>query len=66
MARNGRTIILSIHQPRYSIYRLFDSLTLLVHGKQVIYNSACFYFHLTELMWLFDDVLTWIDTDAKY
>lgn len=35
MANNGRTIILSIHQPRYSIYKLFDSLTLLVNGKQV-------------------------------
>uniref|UniRef100_A0A8C6THP2 ATP-binding cassette, sub-family G (WHITE), member 2a n=1 Tax=Neogobius melanostomus TaxID=47308 RepID=A0A8C6THP2_9GOBI len=36
MANHGRTIILSIHQPRYSIYRLFDNLTLLVNGKQVI------------------------------
>lgn len=35
MANNGRTIILSIHQPRYSIYKLFTSLTLLVHGNQV-------------------------------
>lgn len=35
MANHGRTIILSIHQPRYSIYKLFDSLTLLVNGKQV-------------------------------
>lgn len=35
MANHGRTIILSIHQPRYSIYRLFDNLTLLVSGKQV-------------------------------
>lgn len=35
MATSGRTIILSIHQPRYSIYRLFDSLTLLVNGRQV-------------------------------
>lgn len=35
MANAGRTIILSIHQPRYSIYRLFDNLTLLVTGKQV-------------------------------
>ncbi|XP_029027566.1 broad substrate specificity ATP-binding cassette transporter ABCG2-like [Betta splendens] len=40
MARNGRTIILSIHQPRYSIYRLFDSLTLLVQGKQVYHGPA--------------------------
>uniref|UniRef100_A0AAY4C1R1 ABC transporter domain-containing protein n=1 Tax=Denticeps clupeoides TaxID=299321 RepID=A0AAY4C1R1_9TELE len=40
MAANGRTIILSIHQPRYSIYRLFDSLTLLVGGQQVYHGPA--------------------------
>ncbi|XP_032440165.1 broad substrate specificity ATP-binding cassette transporter ABCG2-like isoform X1 [Xiphophorus hellerii] len=40
MAKHGRTIILSIHQPRYSIYRLFDSLTLLVNGKQVYHGQA--------------------------
>ncbi|XP_077354946.1 broad substrate specificity ATP-binding cassette transporter ABCG2 isoform X2 [Festucalex cinctus] len=40
MANNGRTIILSIHQPRYSIYRLFDSLTLLVNGRQVYHGRA--------------------------
>ncbi|KAE8279446.1 ATP-binding cassette sub-family G member 2 [Larimichthys crocea] len=40
MANYGRTIILSIHQPRYSIYRLFDSLTLLVNGKQVYHGPA--------------------------
>ncbi|XP_072232402.1 broad substrate specificity ATP-binding cassette transporter ABCG2 isoform X2 [Leuresthes tenuis] len=40
MANNGRTIILSIHQPRYTIYRLFDSLTLLVSGKQVYHGPA--------------------------
>uniref|UniRef100_A0A673C1Y3 ATP-binding cassette sub-family G member 2-like n=1 Tax=Sphaeramia orbicularis TaxID=375764 RepID=A0A673C1Y3_9TELE len=40
MANHGRTIILSIHQPRYSIYRLFDSLTLLVSGKQVYHGPA--------------------------
>lgn len=43
MANHGRTIILSIHQPRYSIYRLFDSLTLLVNGKQVP-ETQCFIF----------------------
>ncbi|CAL8241288.1 unnamed protein product [Merluccius merluccius] len=37
---HGRTIILSIHQPRYSIYRLFDSLTLLVNGRQVFHGPA--------------------------
>ncbi|XP_051737150.1 broad substrate specificity ATP-binding cassette transporter ABCG2 [Ctenopharyngodon idella] len=40
MGNNGRTIILSIHQPRYSIYRLFDSLTLLVGGRLVYHGPA--------------------------
>ncbi|XP_030629231.1 ATP-binding cassette sub-family G member 2 [Chanos chanos] len=40
MSQHGRTIIMSIHQPRYSIYRLFDSLTLLVNGKQVYHGPA--------------------------
>uniref|UniRef100_A0A8C2XES7 ATP-binding cassette, sub-family G (WHITE), member 2a n=1 Tax=Cyclopterus lumpus TaxID=8103 RepID=A0A8C2XES7_CYCLU len=40
LLKSGRTIILSIHQPRYSIYRLFDSLTLLVNGKQVYHGPA--------------------------
>uniref|UniRef100_A0A8C1NPU2 ATP-binding cassette, sub-family G (WHITE), member 2a n=1 Tax=Cyprinus carpio TaxID=7962 RepID=A0A8C1NPU2_CYPCA len=40
MANSGRTIILSIHQPRYSIYRLFDSLTLLVGGRLVYHGPA--------------------------
>ncbi|XP_056299344.1 broad substrate specificity ATP-binding cassette transporter ABCG2 isoform X1 [Pseudoliparis swirei] len=40
VALSGRTVVLSIHQPRYSIYRLFDSLTLLVSGKQVYHGPA--------------------------
>ncbi|XP_068177969.1 broad substrate specificity ATP-binding cassette transporter ABCG2d [Antennarius striatus] len=40
MANHGRTIIMSIHQPRYSIYRLFDSLTLLVNGRMVYHGPA--------------------------
>ncbi|KAB5581411.1 hypothetical protein PHYPO_G00175370 [Pangasianodon hypophthalmus] len=40
MANNGRTIIMSIHQPRYSIYQLFDNLTLLVNGRQVYHGPA--------------------------
>ncbi|XP_062372133.1 broad substrate specificity ATP-binding cassette transporter ABCG2-like [Sardina pilchardus] len=47
MANNGRTIILSIHQPRFSIFRVFDHLTLLVAGRQVYHgnaNSALQYF----------------------
>uniref|UniRef100_A0A3Q0SKK8 ABC-type xenobiotic transporter n=1 Tax=Amphilophus citrinellus TaxID=61819 RepID=A0A3Q0SKK8_AMPCI len=40
MTSRGRTIIMSIHQPRYSIYRLFDTLTLLVGGKMVYHGPA--------------------------
>ncbi|CAL8329989.1 unnamed protein product [Merluccius merluccius] len=40
MANQGRTIIMSIHQPRYSIYRLFDNLTLLVGGKMVYHGQS--------------------------
>uniref|UniRef100_A0A672L709 Broad substrate specificity ATP-binding cassette transporter ABCG2 n=1 Tax=Sinocyclocheilus grahami TaxID=75366 RepID=A0A672L709_SINGR len=40
MAGQGRTVIMSIHQPRYSIYRLFDSLTLLANGKQVYHGPT--------------------------
>uniref|UniRef100_A0A3Q1GUM1 ABC-type xenobiotic transporter n=1 Tax=Acanthochromis polyacanthus TaxID=80966 RepID=A0A3Q1GUM1_9TELE len=40
MAEQGKNIILSIHQPRYSIYRLFDTLTLLVSGKLVYHGRA--------------------------
>uniref|UniRef100_A0A671MN50 ABC transporter domain-containing protein n=1 Tax=Sinocyclocheilus anshuiensis TaxID=1608454 RepID=A0A671MN50_9TELE len=36
LSRGGRTIIFSIHQPRYSIFRLFDHLTLL-HKRETIY-----------------------------
>ncbi|KFV82853.1 ATP-binding cassette sub-family G member 2, partial [Struthio camelus australis] len=48
LSRRGRTIIFSIHQPRYSIFKLFDSLTLLALGK-VLYHGpakqALEYFH---------------------
>uniref|UniRef100_A0AAY4ANT2 ABC transporter domain-containing protein n=1 Tax=Denticeps clupeoides TaxID=299321 RepID=A0AAY4ANT2_9TELE len=40
MANRGQTIIMSIHQPRYSIYRLFDTLTLLVSGKLVYHGPT--------------------------
>jgi len=39
LAKKGRTIIFSIHQPRYSIFRLFDSLTLLAKGKMVYHGK---------------------------
>ncbi|NXX75296.1 ABCG2 protein, partial [Urocolius indicus] len=40
MARQGKTIIFSIHQPRYSIFRLFDSMTLLAAGRVLYHGPA--------------------------
>ncbi|KAM8939077.1 broad substrate specificity ATP-binding cassette transporter ABCG2 isoform 3-T3 [Pelodytes ibericus] len=40
MSKQGKTIIFSIHQPRYSIFRLFDSLTLLAGGKMLYHGPA--------------------------
>ena len=36
----NRMIILSIHQPRYSIFKLFDSLSLLSQGEIVYHGQA--------------------------
>nr|KAF6498719.1 hypothetical protein HJG59_000069 [Molossus molossus] len=40
MSKEGRTIIFSIHQPRYSIFKLFDSLTLLASGRLMFHGPA--------------------------
>ncbi|XP_020020687.1 broad substrate specificity ATP-binding cassette transporter ABCG2 isoform X2 [Castor canadensis] len=39
-AKQGCTIIFSIHQPQYSIFRLFDSLTLVASGKLMFHGPA--------------------------
>ena len=36
----NRVIVLSIHQPRYSIFKLFASLTLLSQGEMVYHGLA--------------------------
>ncbi|CAL1536563.1 unnamed protein product [Lymnaea stagnalis] len=40
LSRKGRSIIFSIHQPRYSIYQLFDNLTILSQGCTVYHGPA--------------------------
>ncbi|XP_065906239.1 broad substrate specificity ATP-binding cassette transporter ABCG2-like [Dysidea avara] len=40
LSSSGRVIIMSIHQPRYSIYKLFDSLTLMSRGRLVYHGPA--------------------------
>ncbi|XP_032771971.1 ATP-binding cassette sub-family G member 3-like isoform X2 [Rattus rattus] len=40
MSMKGKTIILSISQPQYSIFRFFDSLTLVASGKLMFHGPA--------------------------
>ncbi|NXY54276.1 ABCG2 protein, partial [Callaeas wilsoni] len=40
MSKQRKTIIFSIHQPRYSIFRLFDNLTLLAAGRVLYHGPA--------------------------
>ena len=39
LSREGRVIVMSIHQPRYSIFRLCDHVTLMSNGY-VVYTGA--------------------------
>ncbi|XP_029019043.1 broad substrate specificity ATP-binding cassette transporter ABCG2b [Betta splendens] len=40
LSRKGTTVIFSIHQPRYSIFKLFDQLTLMHKGEMVYSGPA--------------------------
>lgn len=40
LSRKGNTIIFSIHQPRYSIFKLFDHMCLLANGRTVYHGPA--------------------------
>ncbi|CAH8574123.1 unnamed protein product [Heterobilharzia americana] len=40
LADSGRTVVFSIHQPKYSIYRLFDRLTILSDGQMIYHGPA--------------------------
>lgn len=42
LSRRGKTVIFSIHQPRYSIFKQFDHLTLM-HKGEVVYAGAANY-----------------------
>uniref|UniRef100_A0A3Q1J774 ABC transporter domain-containing protein n=1 Tax=Anabas testudineus TaxID=64144 RepID=A0A3Q1J774_ANATE len=42
LSRRGKTVIFSIHQPRYSIFKQFDHLTLM-HKGEVVYAGAADY-----------------------
>jgi len=40
LASNGRTVVASIHQPRSSIYKMFDQLLLISEGNCIFYGKA--------------------------
>ncbi|XP_033616472.1 broad substrate specificity ATP-binding cassette transporter ABCG2, partial [Fukomys damarensis] len=40
LSRQGRTIIFSIRQPQYSVFKMFDSLTLLAAGNLMFHGPA--------------------------
>ena len=40
LSQRDRTVIVSIHQPRFAIFQLFDRLTLLAAGKTVYHGKA--------------------------
>ena len=42
LARSGKTIITTIHQPSSEIFNLFDQMMLMAEGKVLYFNSARF------------------------
>ena len=40
LSRLGRTIIMSIHQPRYDVFALFDDVVLLSRGELIFSGTA--------------------------
>ena len=40
LCQEGKTVICTIHQPRSTIYKLFDKLLLLNHGETVFFGPA--------------------------
>ncbi|KAI9009287.1 P-loop containing nucleoside triphosphate hydrolase protein [Hyaloraphidium curvatum] len=52
IANDGRTVILSVHQPRYSSFELFDNLILLCKGGHLVYSGPA-----SEVRTYFEDLL---------
>lgn len=63
LANNGRSVVSTIHQPRSSIYSMFDALLLLSEGMTVYFGpanqavSALFWVSLAPsgLIWIYAD-----------
>uniref|UniRef100_A0A7S4KVM7 ABC transporter domain-containing protein n=1 Tax=Paramoeba aestuarina TaxID=180227 RepID=A0A7S4KVM7_9EUKA len=73
LAKSGRVVLFSIHQPSSEIYQLFDKIMLLSRGKQVFYGSpieaSTFFdsqgFHVPPMVNPADYFLEIINTDFK-
>lgn len=40
LSEEGKIVIMAIHQPRYAIYHMFDTVTLLSQGRTVYHGAA--------------------------
>ena len=40
LSKKGTVVVFSIHQPRYAVFKLFDTLTLLAKGHTVFHGPA--------------------------
>jgi ABC-type multidrug transport system ATPase subunit len=40
LARKGRTVVLSVHQPSSRVYRMFDSVLLLAEGSCLYFGAG--------------------------
>ena len=48
LARSGRTIVATIHQPSSEVFALFDKVCILTQGNMVYFGGAyvCVYVHV--------------------
>lgn len=40
LAKYGRTVVCTIHQPNSEIYKMFDRLMIIANGKTLYFNDA--------------------------
>ena len=61
LARDGRTVIASIHQPSSEVFELFDQLYLLSGGKTVYFGQASEAYEVREMLPTLSSTLSLIE-----